>query len=251
MNEFINNHREEVKVELRLLQQEEIQSSYATRNKGIKKSKYDILAFIDSDCHPVENWLKEGIKTMLSKNADLVGGNVKFTFEHKHNLAEIYDSISNAQFETDIKNRGLAKTGNLFIKKEVFKTLGLFPENFISGGDVYFAKKATNNKFRLFYSPNAIVFHPSRTLIPLVKKQIRVGKGKAQIWELNKLNNFEIFVNMVKYLTPPMPFSLARKLSKINSVSKFSYPLVYCVAYICKFSTLAGASWHLLSNKNI
>lgn len=229
---------------------EKKQGSYVTRNKGIKKSKHNILAFIDSDCKPIENWLNEGIKKMLTSNADLVGGNVKFVFKNKNNPAEIYDSISNAQFESDIKNRNLTKTGNLFIRKEVFEKIGLFPKNFISGGDVYFTKKATDYGFKLVYAPKAIVSHPTRSLKPLIKKQIRVGKGKAQIWQLKKFNSSKILIFIFKYLIPPMPFSLVRKLNKSRNCNIFLYPLVYFTAYLCKLSTLIGVLQQLLFHKN-
>lgn len=98
--------------------EEDFQSSYAARNTGIKASDGEVVAMIDSDCDPVDDWLENGVEKMMETDADLVGGNVKFTFTSK-TAAELYDSINNMQVESDIKNRGVAKTANLFSKRGI------------------------------------------------------------------------------------------------------------------------------------
>ena len=61
--------------------EDKIQSSYAARNKGIQISKGNVLAFTDSDCDPVENWLAEGCKSLKYNNASMVAGEIEFTFK--------------------------------------------------------------------------------------------------------------------------------------------------------------------------
>ncbi|MBA7514945.1 hypothetical protein ES705_06982 [subsurface metagenome] len=85
------------------------------------------------------------------------------------------------QIEDNIRERKVAKTANLFAKKEIFNKIGLFPDYVKSGGDVQWTNKATRKKYSLVYAPKAIVMHPARSLKNLIKKQYRVGKGMMHI----------------------------------------------------------------------
>lgn len=156
--------------------------SYAARNKGIALAKGEIFAFIDSDCLPKHQWIENGVKALESEAADLVGGKVTFTFSPEKTPSEMYDSISNMQIKKNIETRRVTKTANLFIRKHVFESIGLFPAELQSGGDVLWTKRATDANFKLIYSPDAEVFHPARKLLLLLKKQYRVGRGQTSIW---------------------------------------------------------------------
>ncbi len=112
--------------EAKLLRELEIQGSYAARNKGMKNADGEIIAFIDSDCTPEPDWLEQGVKGLSCKSADLGGGKVRFTYSSTHSAAEMYDSMVNMQIEQNIKERSVAKTANLFVRKEVFEAIGMF-----------------------------------------------------------------------------------------------------------------------------
>ncbi len=157
-----------------------IQSSYAARNKGIAHATGDIYVFIDSDCRATETWLAEGVAQLIESGSDMLGGQVAFDFSQHPSASEYYDAIHNFQFAEKIK-RGTCGGGNTFVRKKIFETIGLFPQDVQSGGDVYFSRKATSNGFSLVYAHEAIVYHPARRFIPLIKKTFRVGVGKAAI----------------------------------------------------------------------
>jgi cellulose synthase/poly-beta-1,6-N-acetylglucosamine synthase-like glycosyltransferase len=179
-NKSTDNTKEVVKkYPVKLLEENEFQSSYAARNKGIKYASGDILAFIDSDCIASPKWLIEGVRS-FSDDADLVGGKVEFYFSDNKSAAEMYDSITNMQIEHNIKERNVAKTANLFVKSSLFDEVGMFPHHATSGGDVQWTAMATRAGYKLVYAPDAIVKHPARTLKGLLKKQYRVGKGKMK-----------------------------------------------------------------------
>lgn len=210
-NKSTDNTREVIREysQVNLEKENDIQSSYAARNTGIESGSGEIIAMIDSDCDPISKWLENGVKKILETDADLVGGNVEFTFSKRQTASEVYDSINNMQVESDVKGRGVAKTANLFSKRKVFNEIGLFPEDVKSGGDVEWTRRATDNSFKLVYSEEAKVRHPARRFISSMKKQFRVGKGKYSNDEKSK-NPVKILMRFM----PRKPSSLKRKLDK-------------------------------------
>lgn len=156
--------------------------SYAARNKGIGLAKGEIFAFIDSDCLPKHQWIENGVKALESEAADLVGGKVTFTFSPEKTSSEMYDSISNMQIKKNIETRRVTKTANLFIRKHVFESIGLFPAGLQSDGDILWTKRATDANLKLIYFPDAEVFYPAQKLLLLLKKQYRGGRKQTFIW---------------------------------------------------------------------
>lgn len=204
-----------------LLIEGEIQGSYAARNKGVKESTGDILGFTDADCTPDENWIDAGVSTLEQTGADLAGGRIVFEYSEYKSAAERFDATTNMRNEQSV-NEGVAKTANLFVRRDVFDTIGLFPERLLSGGDVQWTGNATEHGFELVYAPEAIVSHPSRSLPELLQKQYRVGKGQIQVWRMDdKPASLILLKGLLQF-----PLKVARFMhsSEENNVNEIETP---------------------------
>lgn len=189
-----------------------INSPYSARNRGIEKSKGEIVVFIDANSNPELNWLEEGIRCLLQSDADLVGGNVQFDFQDKVTAGKIVDALTSINMEKAIKERGAAYTANLFVKKTVFDEIGLFEEGVRSGGDVRWTLKAKEHGYSINFCKDAVVRKFARSAGKLYQKRIRTGKGYFYTWK-DEPERRIWFYNFFRSLKPPSN----SKIKKLNS----------------------------------
>src|SRR5262245_51468363 len=68
--------------------------SYAARNRGIRETESEILAFTDADCIPNAEWLEQGVRALCSiDNCGLAAGDVRFFFQNpsRPTVVELFD----------------------------------------------------------------------------------------------------------------------------------------------------------------
>lgn len=225
---------------VQLLVEDKVRSPYAARNKGIRAAKGEIVALIDANCTPIARWLTEGVRAIQSNQADLAGGKVTFTFSDERTPAELFDSITNVNMKRSIEVRSVAKGGNLFVRKTVFDAIGLFPSGLRSGGDVLWTSEATEAGFKLVYAGAAEAFYPARTLVPLVRKQIRVGRGQVAVWRRQHLATRTVLLRLVKGILPPSPWYVRRKLMDQELGAWATCLAVWINGWACKLATTLG-----------
>ena len=231
-----------------LLQENQIQSSYAARNKAIREANGEVLAFIDADCVAADTWLEEGVKTLSQEGVDIVGGKVAFTFSEKKTAAEYYDALRHFNFEKTIAENLGTGAGNLFLAKQCFEKLGLFPE-IRSGGDFIWTKKAMDSGFDVVFSAKAVVLHPARRFTEIVKKQFRTGTGflhKRLGQGLSKWHEFFYFPYCLIKTWPPFDKIKMEIQEAGRPELKQKYLRIVWVAYVCKISYYLGAWFELL-----
>jgi len=218
-----------------LLEENEIQSSYAARNKGIKHAHNSIFAFIDADCVALKQWLKEGIKSLLSGNVGLVGGKVEFVLSNKKTPAEMYDSITHFNFEKSIRERKATGAGNLFVHSAVFANVGPFPE-VRSGGDFQWTSLAVSKGYMLEYCSEAVVQHPTRKLGELLKKRFRTGFGTIGYWRQSGMSRRRIAVLTARKFLPRRPCYIRKAITNSGSDDMNGKLIsIFWVAWLCNF----------------
>jgi len=177
-----------------------LNSPYSARNRGIEKASGEVIILLDSACVPQSNWLQNGIECLGKNEADIVSSNI--IYEHtseKPSLSELWDSTFGVNARKSIEKREYAPGGSLFIKRNVFNTLGLFNEGIRSGGDYTFTNTAVKRGYRLMFCEYSVVKYPAKSYADLKAKAIRVGKGQIDVWR----SSGRFWLYFVKFLFKP------------------------------------------------
>lgn len=225
-------------------------SPYTARNAGIAAATGDIIALTDANCVPTENWLANGVRTLLDQGADLVGGKVTFTFSPRPTVGEIVDAMTNVDVEASIGNHGACMTGNLFVRRTVFSEIGVFSPSIRSGGDMRWTRRASDAGFRLVYAADAEVFYPARSLGPLLRKQIRVGRGVPGVWASFGMSRVQMAGMIARNLLPMPPRRLAARVrERTTGTVQYGLTRLWLAAWLCKAARSVGCVSGMLSRQ--
>jgi len=175
--EFLQQYPELIKIVI----EDEIQSSYAARNKGVKVAKGDIIAFIDADMSVENDWLERISLSMKENDADYLACKVNI-YSESNSVFAIYNQLSGFPLEEYINNRHFAPTCCLVVRKDIFDDIGHFDPNLISSGDYEFGNRVHSSDYKLYYDPDIVMKHPARSSYrQLMKKSFRIGRGFYQL----------------------------------------------------------------------
>lgn len=208
-----------------ILEHKNLNSPYSCRNRGIEKASGDIIVLLDASCKPVKNWLISALTCFEETDADIIGGDVRFDFKKNVTGGKIYDSITNIRMQESIEEKGVAKTANLFIRKEVFEKTGVFPEGLRSGGDVRWTSKATSQGNKLEFCKDAVVYKTARSFLELLKKQWRVGSHQPLI-SIEKGEKLQIGKKILKIFLPVSISLIRKKYETVDSSLKSKVSII-------------------------
>jgi len=220
--------------------EDEIQSSYAARNKGITLSKGEILVFIDADMVVKSDFLKKINNAMMPGDINIAGFNVDIYLKNK-SVAGIYDQITGFNIEETIKNKHFVSTNCMVIKKDVFNKAGFFDERLASGGDREFGYRAWRMGHELHFLKDVSINHPAKKGIrELYKRYFRLGQGIADLQFYHPdIPFFENNELSLRYLLPLRPGIFIKKMLKKRKVFKF--PVLYIgIFYFIKWLLKIG-----------
>ena len=141
------------------------------RNAGVRGSRGDALAFIDSDCRAHPRWLEEGLEALRA--ADFVGGRVDVLVEDPRRMtaAEAFESVFAFRNERYVKDLNFTVTASMFVWRSVFDAVGGF-ENGVPE-DLDWCRRARVKGYRIGFAPNSIVGHPARRTMPELERKWR------------------------------------------------------------------------------
>lgn len=234
---------------VKLLFETNQKSPYAARNRGIHASKGEIIAFTDSNKTPEPNWIKEGVEALIKHNADLAGGNIDFSLSKHPAASEVFDATFFNNNRNIVDNEQAAVTGNLFVKRELFDVIGLFPGRLRSGMDVWWTQQAVRKGYKLVYADQATVICVPRKFMALMKKSRRVGISHPFIRQEAGESLLKITMTVFRTIEPPRINWLRNKVSKDYNLG-FLIKL-WLVAWSYKFCLAYGRLQGLLSLKKI
>jgi glycosyltransferase AglI len=165
-----------------VLTENDVQSSYAARNTGIRHADGDVLAFIDADMTVPDGWLDDALAAFRASSADYMGCDVDLVLPDEPGLAARFDHHTGFPVGYYLDHQGFAPTCCLFVRREVFADVGLFDHRLTSGGDKEFGNRVREAGYDLTFADDVAMFHPTRESIPaLVSKDLRVGRGLCQL----------------------------------------------------------------------
>jgi glycosyltransferase involved in cell wall biosynthesis len=222
-----------------VIEKEKKTGSYTARNKGLQVSKGEIIAFIDSDMTVKPDWLQKCIKRMLREKADYLGCRIQIRpSQNKLSLCERYDIALGFPVKDYMEIDGYAPTACLFVRRTVIDTVGKFDDRLLSGGDVDFGTRARNHKFKMFFDPENVMYHPARkTFTELLKKQKRVTLGQIKLRRLfperfnkNRLQDLLICIRQC------LPVARPKVLKKLSG-SKLDFIPLFMLFYILRLYT--------------
>ncbi|MEM9447089.1 MAG: glycosyltransferase [Cyanobacteria bacterium P01_E01_bin.6] len=175
-------------ITLKALQENQIQSSYAARNTGIKSAQGSILVFTDADCRPCSHWLTELIAPFADASVELVAGEI--TGLPSQNWLETYADRQATLSQTHTLAHPFCpygQTANLAVRREAFQQVGLFRPYLTTGGDADMCWRIQREtSWAIAFAEAAQVQHRHRsTLAELRSQWRRYGRSNRYLHELH------------------------------------------------------------------
>lgn len=140
------------------------------RNVGIKKSKGNIIVFIDADTEVTKDWYPELIKSI--KNFDIVAGYSPDPDGRDLPRVPIYINGQDLTYPTC----------NIAYKKEIFDKVGYFRNDMVTAEDIELNYRCVKAGYTIFYNPKMKVYHYQRTNFKgFARQAFWNGYGRKQL----------------------------------------------------------------------
>jgi glycosyltransferase involved in cell wall biosynthesis len=168
---------------VRVLHEPQVGRSHA-RNRGIRESRGEIIAFTDADCIADHGWLLELAAQLERDHSSCAAG--ELIASEPRTAAQRFMAGRDPVRQRQALGLPMpfALTSNVAFRREVFERVGLFDPEFVTGEDVDFGWRCLAAGFEFSYCPNAIVAHRLRpTAWALFRQQAGLGYGRATLRE--------------------------------------------------------------------
>lgn len=152
------------------------------RDIGAEHAKGDVLAFIDDDAHPTEDWLVHAVRHFDNDEVGAVGGPAvtpqSDNFMQKAGGYVLSSFMGGGSYTYRYTPKKLIEiddypTCNLLVRKSIFDAVGGFDTHYWPGEDTKLCLDITKKKNKkIIYEPKALVYHHRRMLFKPHLKQI-------------------------------------------------------------------------------
>ena len=224
----------------------------AKRNIGIQHANFSPILFLDSDCDPSVNLLKEHWKVYTSTDELNVGGvlgRLEFvgseTFAWK--IVRHSSLVRHFYIAKESKYASWGATANLSILREAIDSIGLFDENFpfkLGGDDLDFTYRLTQAGWHLVCNPEALAYHDLQTwssLGAVLKRALRWGRMEYYLFEKHKTLQIPHPPTLFGWFVFVLFISLVNA-AVFQSLLFLAVPVGWLVLAILFFSFFAGMS---------
>jgi glycosyltransferase involved in cell wall biosynthesis len=223
---------------IRFAVEDEIQSSYAARNKGIHIARGGIIAFIDADMWVDSDYIGSVRKSMSSNQRVYMGCDVEVV--NGSESVERYNANYAFPIKRFIDNHKFAPTCCLVVRRCLFDMVGTFDSRLTSSGDAEFGNRVASAGFELVFEPQITMYHPARSsMMSLISTSIRLGRGQEQIRRRHPetFGGWSLFDPRI--VLPPYPRKFVQYFD--NAVqSPWEYLFWYLLTWIRKLARLYG-----------
>lgn len=160
-------------------------------NEAVRQSKHSIIVRIDAHSEPASGYLENGIKILLAKKADLLGGimDAKGTSAFQKAVAWAYTSrfgIGGAKFHVG-GDEGEAESAYLGIfQKSALERVGGYDESIVRGEDWDLAQRIKKTGGLVWFSPELkVTYWPRGTWSKLSKQFLSTGIWRGDLTRRN------------------------------------------------------------------
>ncbi|MCS7136148.1 MAG: glycosyltransferase [Nitrososphaerota archaeon] len=173
------------------------------RNKGVRESKGELIAFIDADAVADVNWLAWLVRRYRQGGLVGVAGNIK---------ALNPDKLAARLLELATANKPHYGGGNIMYERDVIMDVGMFNENLQMAEDVELAWRVLKAGKKIGFEPRAIVYHAHReSMSELLRQQYNFGKWSTKARKIHGMNFWK-----QRALLFAVPLLLVKNLPKVR-----------------------------------
>lgn len=223
------------------------------RDMAASKASGEILAFIDDDSYPKDDWLSIAEKTFKKLSKEFVAINGPAITP---NNATTTEKISGAFFESSLGGGATCRcrdngksfeiddvpSVNLLVRRLKFLEIGGFGSEYWPGEDSLFCQKLNNKGYKIWHQNNLIIYHHRRDRVGAHLKQV-VGYGK------HRGNFFRKGIGCsrkIKYLIPSL-FLIGNSILFIFWIKLWlALFLIYFAILFSNFYLYSGLSFSLI-----
>jgi len=133
----------------------------AARNNGATQARGQFLAFTDSDCMPVSNWL-QNLATRFAMEPDhAIGGRtLNFLSDNLYSTtSQVTRDVVYAYYNTHHHKMQFFPSSNLAMPADRFRAIGGFDPTFTRSQDRELCDRWQHYGFQMTYAPEVLVYH--------------------------------------------------------------------------------------------